>query len=65
MANNRAMERGFKGEIDYLRMASGTLKNAETTIDELYDWEFNGPFLKDINGKPRTDSRQSAGAKIY
>ena len=34
--------------MDFLRVSRGTLKEAETNIEELYDWEFNGPFLKDF-----------------
>ena len=43
-------ERYFAGEIDFLRISRGTLKDAETTIDELYKWEFDGPFLRDFFG---------------
>jgi len=35
----------YKGFIDYLRISRGTLKDAETDIEELYKWEFHGHFL--------------------
>jgi hypothetical protein len=40
----------FNGTIDYLRVARGTLADAHTSIDELYEWEFNGPAFKDFRG---------------
>lgn len=54
--------RYFEGELDFLRIAQGTLADADTTIEELYAWEFDGPFLRDFTGlKPKGDRRQ-AGA---
>ncbi|MCS7254862.1 MAG: LamG-like jellyroll fold domain-containing protein [Armatimonadota bacterium] len=38
----------FKGLIDFLRISRGSLKDAETTIEEVYKWEFDGPFLRDF-----------------
>ncbi len=49
------------GAIDFLRVARGTLADAETTIEELYEWEFNGPFLKDFFGNDPV-GRRDAGA---
>ncbi|MCS7181210.1 MAG: LamG domain-containing protein [bacterium] len=43
----------FKGLIDYLRVSRGSLKDAQTTIEELYKWEFDGPFLKDFFGNKK------------
>lgn len=40
----------FSGTIDFLRVSKGTLADARTTIDELYKWEFDGPFLHDFAG---------------
>ena len=31
----------FVGEMDYLRVCRGTLKDAGTSIEELHEWEFN------------------------
>ena len=52
----------FGGQIDFLRVSRGTLADAETTIDELYAWEFNGPFLRDFAGKPASGEGRDAGA---
>jgi len=53
----------FAGAIDYLRVARGTLADARTSIEELYQWEFDGPFLKDFRGMaPPTGARRDAGA---
>jgi hypothetical protein len=50
------------GAIDFLRIARGTLADAQTTIDELYAWEFNGPFLHDFTGRERPADGGTAGA---
>ncbi len=50
------------GALDFLRVARGTLADAETTIEELYDWQFNGPFLRDFLGEAPADGRRDAGA---
>jgi len=52
----------FNGAIDFLRIARGTLADAKTSIDELYDWEFDGPFLRDFMGHEKTGERRDAGA---
>ncbi|MCM8767347.1 MAG: LamG domain-containing protein [Candidatus Omnitrophica bacterium] len=47
----RSIDTGyFKGLIDFLRVSRGSLKDAETTIEEIYKWEFDGPFLRDFLG---------------
>jgi hypothetical protein len=51
----------FAGEIDYLRVARGTLADAKTTIDELYTWQFAGPALRDFRGRFAI-GRRDAGA---
>ena len=50
------------GQIDFLRVSRGTLADAETTIEELYAWEFDGPFLRDFAGNPATGAGRDAGA---
>jgi VCBS repeat-containing protein len=53
--------RYFKGTVEFLRISLGTLKDAKTDIQELYAWEFDGPFLRDFAGrKPR--GKRDAGA---
>ncbi len=49
------------GTIEFMRMSLGTLDDAKTTIEELYAWEFSGPFLEDFLGR-RPDGRRDAGA---
>ena len=38
--------RDFTGDVDFLRIAHSSLAESHTTIDELYTWEFAGPFLR-------------------
>lgn len=52
----------LNGAIDFLRMARSTLADSKTTIEELYAWEFNGPFLYDFNGRRRSSDGGCAGA---
>ncbi len=52
----------FTGALDFLRIARGTLQDAKTTIEELYDWEFDGPFLRDFAGHDVTGKSRDAGA---
>ena len=49
-------------EIDFLRVSRGTLRDAETDIQELYGWEFNGPFLRDFYGNPPSGKARDIGA---
>ena len=49
-------------EIEFLRIALGTLADAKTTIEELYAWQFDGPFLHDFRGKRRDFTKTAAGA---
>ncbi len=50
------------GAIDFLRLARGTLADSKTTIEELYAWEFHGPFLYDFTGRARPADGGTAGA---
>jgi hypothetical protein len=54
--------RCLNGTIDFIRISQGTLADAKTTIEELYAWQFNGPFLKDFTGRAPTGVRRDAGA---
>ncbi len=51
----------FAGAIDFLRVSRGSLADAQTTIEELYEWQFNGPFLRDFCGNEPV-GRRDAGA---
>ncbi len=52
----------FQGSLDYLRISRGTLADAETTIEELLSWQFNGPTRHDFSGKPIAGERRDVGA---
>jgi hypothetical protein len=54
--------RHLDGTLDFLRIAHGTLADADTTIEELYAWEFDGPFLRDFTGRKSAGARRDAGA---
>ena len=51
----------FMGAMDFLRISKGNLYDAKTTIDELYTWETDGPYLYDITGSAPVGKR-NAGA---
>lgn len=53
--------RYFKGTFDFLRICLGTLADAKTDINELYKWEFSGPFLKDFT-RSEPVGKRDAGA---
>ena len=53
--------RYLDGALDFLRIAQGTLADADTTIEELYAWEFDGPQIRDFTGRKPTGAR-TAGA---
>ena len=52
----------FVGQIDYARVCHGTLADAETTIEELYAWQTDGPWKYDMLGNPVAGDRRDAGA---
>ncbi|MEI8114009.1 MAG: LamG-like jellyroll fold domain-containing protein [Bacteroidia bacterium] len=58
----------FSGTIDFVRISKGTLADAKTTIEELYKWEFDGPFLRDFAGNLPIGKRDAGalerGAKL-
>ncbi len=51
----------LKATLDFLRISHGTLKDAKTNIEELYAWQFNGPFLRDFAGR-KPSGKRDAGA---
>ena len=53
--------RYLDGALDFLRIAQGTLADADTTIEELYAWEFDGPQIRDFTGRKPPGAR-NAGA---
>jgi len=50
------------GTMEFLRIAHGTLKDAHTTIEELYAWQFDGPSLRDMRGTKAIGLGRDAGA---
>ena len=54
--------RCLEGTFDFLRIALGTLADANTTIEELYAWQFDGPFLRDFAGRKPAGAGRDAGA---
>ena len=53
--------RDFRGELDFLRIAFSSLAESRTSIEELFAWEFDGPFLRDFAGR-RPNGPRDAGA---
>ncbi|MCF8224314.1 MAG: T9SS type A sorting domain-containing protein [Bacteroidales bacterium] len=51
----------FSGMIDFLRVSRGSLYDAKTTVDELYRWQTDGPFLYDMRGN-QPEGKRDAGA---
>ncbi len=54
--------RNLAATLEFLRIARGTLADARTTIDELYTWQFDGPFLRDFTGAEPAGKGRDAGA---
>lgn len=54
----------FAGELEFLRVARGTLTNAVTTIEELYDWQFGGPMLADFRSVPPNGLRDAGALEL-
>ncbi len=52
----------LEGTMEFLRIAHGTLKDAHTTIEELYTWQFDGPALRDMRGTQAHGKGRDAGA---
>jgi hypothetical protein len=52
----------FGGALEFLRITRSSLAESKTSIEELYDWELDGPFLRDFAGKEPTGKGRDAGA---
>ncbi len=48
--------------LEFLRISLGTLADADTSIEELYAWEFHGPAGRDFSGHPPKGAARDAGA---
>ncbi len=53
--------RHLQAELDFLRVSRGSLADANTTIQELYAWQFNGPQMRDFTGR-EPEGKRDAGA---
>ncbi len=54
----------FNGTMDYLRISKASLYEAKTTIDELYTWETDGPFLYDMSGTAPIGTRDAGAIEM-
>ncbi len=52
------------GTFEFMRICHGTIKDARTTIDELYTWQFDGPQHRDFVGN-KPNGPRDAGALEY
>lgn len=52
----------YAGAVDFVRVAKSTLRESETDIRELYQWEFDGPALRDFSGEKYSGATRDAGA---
>ncbi|MBI3828654.1 MAG: hypothetical protein HY291_04005 [Planctomycetes bacterium] len=49
---------------EFARVSLGTLADARTSIEELYAWEFDGPFLRDFTGRTPTGKRDAGALEL-
>ncbi len=54
----------YNGTLDFLRISKGSLYEAKTTVDELYTWQTDGPFLYDMTGTAPIGSRDAGALEI-
>ncbi len=54
----------FSGTLDFLRVSKANLYEAKTTVDELYTWQTEGPFLYDMTGKEPMGKRDAGALEI-
>ncbi len=55
----------FLGTMDFLRVSKGSLYDAKTTVDELYAWQTDGPFLYDMRGDTATGEREAGALESF
>jgi hypothetical protein len=53
---------GLHGAIEFLRVSRGSLRDAQTSIEELYAWQFDGPHLRDFTDHAPVGAGRDAGA---
>ena len=54
----------LEGTLEFVRIALGTLKDAKTDIEELYAWQFDGPFLRDFTGRKPIGKRDAGALEL-
>lgn len=54
----------FKGRIDFMRVCHGTLADAQTSIEELYAWQTEGPSTRDIRGAAVVGVRDAGAMEL-
>ncbi len=54
----------LKGEVDFMRVCRGTLADAQTSIEELYAWQTDGPFTRDIRGAEIVGARDAGAMEL-
>ncbi len=52
------------GTVDFARVSLGSLADAKTTIEELYKWQFDGPFLRDFCGNEPVGKRDAGAIEL-
>lgn len=65
VAKSSAVDQDYLvGAIDFMRVCQGTLENALTDIDELYEWQTNGPIKKDFTGQAPMGRRDVGALEV-
>jgi VCBS repeat-containing protein len=54
----------LKGTVEFVRISLGTLKDAKTDIEELYAWQFDGPFLRDFTASMPKGKRDAGALEL-
>jgi hypothetical protein len=54
----------FVGILDFARVCRGTLADAQTSIEELYEWQTNGPFKYDFCGNAPIGGRDAGAIEL-
>jgi hypothetical protein len=54
----------FAGAVDFVRVSRGTLADAFTEIDELYNWQFDGPQYRDFVGNEPVGKRDAGALEL-
>jgi len=61
VGTNHDKSKFLRGAVDFLRISTGTLADANTSIEELDAWQFDGPVLRDFAGR-QPEGKRDIGA---